>query len=170
MSLRLEVKNEIYTAIATATAIALVQNYGNENFENPATAATAVALTWIKFLYFNNTYTELLKKTDKSQDHCIPAEERHTCIHWNWNILQTFVFSLLLMVGWVVECGKWKGTKQQMTIEEREKSDLLKSDETELRDAASSVADQRELDPSAGPATLLYAGREIAPSAIKIVA
>ncbi|KRX95367.1 hypothetical protein T4E_11823 [Trichinella pseudospiralis] len=59
------------------------------------------------------------------------------------------------MVGWVVECGKWKGTKQQMTIEEREKSDLLKSDETELRDAASSVADQRELDPSAGPATLL---------------
>ncbi|KRX95380.1 hypothetical protein T4E_3888 [Trichinella pseudospiralis] len=105
-------------------------------------------------LLFKDTYTELLKKTDKSQDHCIPA----------------FVFSLLLMVGWVVECGKWKGTKQQMTIEEREKSDLLKSDETELRDAASSVADQRELDPSAGPATLLYAGREIAPSAIKIVA
>ncbi|KRZ69498.1 hypothetical protein T10_558 [Trichinella papuae] len=54
------------------------------------------------------------------------------------------------MVGWVVECGEWK-------------------DETEVRDAAS-VADQHELDPSTGPAALLYAGREIAPSAIKIVA
>ncbi|KRY17042.1 hypothetical protein T12_4054 [Trichinella patagoniensis] len=35
---------------------------------------------------------------------------------------------------------------------------------------AASVADQRKLDPCAGPAALLYAGREIAPSAIKIVA
>ncbi|KRZ06929.1 hypothetical protein T11_2454 [Trichinella zimbabwensis] len=119
-----------------------------------------------------DTYMQLLKQTDKSQDHCVPGEERHTCIRRNWNICRVrfaFVFSLLLMVGWIVECGELKGTKQQMTIEEIEKSDPLKSDETEVRDAAS-VADQHELDPSTGPAALLYAGREIAPSAIKIVA
>ncbi|XP_003371691.1 hypothetical protein Tsp_05322 [Trichinella spiralis] len=74
----------------------------------------------------------------------------------DWFLLFHFSFWL---VGWVVEYGEWK----------KEKSDPLKSDETELRDAAS-VADQRKLDPCAGPAALLYAGREIAPSAIKIVA
>ncbi|KRX56764.1 hypothetical protein T09_7408 [Trichinella sp. T9] len=96
-----------------------------------------------------DTYLQLLKQTDKSQDHCVPESD--------WFLL--FYFSFWL-VGWVVEYGEWKKKK---------KSDPLKSDETELRDAAS-VADQRKLDPCAGPAALLYAGREIAPSAIKIVA
>ncbi|KRX16188.1 hypothetical protein T07_13491 [Trichinella nelsoni] len=91
-----------------------------------------------------DTYLQLLKQTDKSQDHCVPESD--------WFLLFHFSFWL---VGWL-GCGK-------------EKSDPLKSDETELRDAAS-VADQRKLDPCAGPAALLYAGREIAPSAIKIVA